>query len=94
MKFTYPAVITKKEDGTYHGYCPDLATCEADGETVQETADNLTEAAKDWIELELADEFCDLPPITDMDDLAGRIGPDDVLRNVCVTIRLFVGYDE
>lgn len=94
MKFTYPAIITKKEDGTYHGVCPDLYTCEADGATIQETADNLTEVATTWIELELSEEFCDLPPITDDYDIIPKLGPNDTLRHVAVTIRLFVGYDE
>ena len=34
MKFTYPAVFHKTEQGTYEGYFPDLACCYAKGDTL------------------------------------------------------------
>ena len=33
MKFIYPAVFRKTENGTYHGFFPDLECCYADGDT-------------------------------------------------------------
>ena len=36
MKFTYPAVFHKTEQGTYEGYFPDLACCYAKGDTLDE----------------------------------------------------------
>ena len=37
MKFTYPAVFHKTEQGTYEGYFPDLACCYAKGDTKRYT---------------------------------------------------------
>ena len=37
MTFTYPAVFTKKEDGTgFHAFFPDLEMCEADGADLED----------------------------------------------------------
>ena len=34
MKFTYPAVIGKEENGSWKAVLPDLACCEAEAETL------------------------------------------------------------
>ena len=34
MKFMYPAVFRKNEDGTYNGYFPDLECCTSTGDTL------------------------------------------------------------
>lgn len=36
MKFIYPAVFRKNEDGRYKAFFPDLACCEAEGDTLDE----------------------------------------------------------
>ena len=36
MKFMYPAVFRKNEDGTYNGYFPDLECCTSTGDTLDE----------------------------------------------------------
>ena len=45
MKFIYPAVFRKKEDGGYDAHFPDLECCEASGETLDDAIDNANEAA-------------------------------------------------
>ena len=40
MKFIYPAVFKKTENGTYHGYFPDLESCYGDGDTLDEAIEN------------------------------------------------------
>ena len=45
MKFVYPAVFRKAEDGTYKGFFPDLACCYAEGDTLEEAVDNANDAA-------------------------------------------------
>ena len=45
MKFIYPAVFRKTENGTYHGFFPDLECCYADGDTLDDAIDNANEAA-------------------------------------------------
>ena len=69
MKFIYPAVFKKTENGTYHGYFPDLESCYGDGDTLDEAIENANAAAYDWITLELAEEEPAMPPISDESDL-------------------------
>ena len=40
MKFIYPAVFRKKEDGGYDAHFPDLECCEASGETLDDAIEN------------------------------------------------------
>ena len=56
MKFIYPAVFRKKEDGGYDAHFPDLECCEAYGETLDDAIDNANEAARTWITVELEEE--------------------------------------
>ena len=48
MKFIYPAVFRKTENGTYHGFFPDLECCVADGPDLEDAVENAREAARDW----------------------------------------------
>ena len=61
MKFTYPAVFHKTEQGTYEGYFPDLACCYAKGDTLDEALEDAIHSAYDWISLELTEEEPDFP---------------------------------
>ena len=85
MKFVYPAVFHKSEKGGYEGYFPDLACCEAKGET-------LDEAALDWINLELSEDEVNLPPVSEVSDLELKEG--DIVRNIQVTIKFMEGWEE
>ena len=85
MKFIYPAVFRKTDRGTYKGFYPDLAECYGEGET-------LDEAAYNWISLELDGDDCQLPPVSDEDDLELEDG--DIVRNISVNIRFYEGWDE
>ena len=49
MKFIYPAVFRKNESGRYHGFFPDLACCEAEGDSLEDAIDNANDAAYNWI---------------------------------------------
>ena len=49
MKFIYPAVFRKNEEGRYKAFFPDLACCEAEGDTLDDAIDNANEAAYNWI---------------------------------------------
>lgn len=91
MRFVYPAIFHKTEQGTYHGYFPDLECCEADGETLEDAVDNANAAAADWITLEIEEEGT-LPDVSDADDL--KLAEGEVVRNIAVTIRLTDGWDE
>ena len=92
MKFIYPAVFHKTEDGRYKGFFPDLEDCIAAGDTLSEAVDNANAAARNWIESELSDDDWFLPPVTEASDLELKEG--EVVRNICVNIRLYEGWDE
>ena len=91
MKFVYPAVFHKTEDGTYEGYFPDLACCYAHGDTLDDAIEHANEAAYDWISLEL-EEGGMLPGITEQSDIVRKEG--DIVRNISVNIRFYEGWDE
>ena len=92
MKLMYPAVFRKNEDGTYNGYFPDLECCTSTGDTLDEAIENANEAAYNWITLELDEDDCQLPPVSDEDDLELQDG--DIVRNISVNIRFYEGWDE
>lgn len=91
MKFIYPAVFRKAEDGTYTGFFPDLECCYAKGDTLDDAIDNANEAAYNWISLEL-EEDGELPSISDESDMELEEG--DIVRNISVNIRFYEGWDE
>lgn len=92
MKFTYPAVFRKTETGTYKGFFPDLEGCYSEADTLEDAVDLANEAASDWLSLELSEDEPMLPSISEPDDLDLEEG--DVVRNICVTIRFYEGWDE
>lgn len=91
MKFVYPAVFQKTENGTFKGYFPDLECCYGEGDTLDDAIEKANEAAYDWISLELSEEG-QLPPISDPSDL--ELGEGDIVRNISVNIRFTDGWDE
>ena len=80
MKFIYPAVFRKTDKGTYKGSFPDLEDCFGEGETLDEAIEELDE------------DDCQLPPVSDADDLELEEG--DIVRNISVNIRFYEGWDE
>ena len=46
MQFIYPAVFSKREDGGYRGYFPDLEQCYAEGDTLDEALNSAIEEAR------------------------------------------------
>lgn len=93
MKFIYPAILSKTDDGRYEASFPDLACCEASGDTLEDAVDAANAAMYDWIYLELSEEGT-LPPISDEQDLRRHLQADQVIRNICVNVVLTDGWDE
>ena len=56
MKFIYPAVFRKTEEGRYKSYFPDLECCYGEGDTLDDAIDDSNEAARNWLSLELTEE--------------------------------------
>ena len=51
MKFTYPAIIRKQDNGTWKAWLPDLTCCEAVGDTLDDAIEEVNAAVYDWISL-------------------------------------------
>lgn len=91
MKFIYPAVFERTENG-YHAYFPDLEYCEAIGDTLDDAIANANEAARNWITVELEEDNPVLPYVSDIADIEAKDG--DIVRNISVNIRFYEGWDE
>ena len=91
MKIVYPAVFTKKKDGSgYEAYFPDLEGCFAQGPDLEDAADQARDAATDWILVEM-DEGNDLPEVSHKEDLVLEEG--SIVKHLTITIPLAPGYD-
>lgn len=91
MKIVYPAIFSKKEDGSgYEAYFPDLEGCRAEGAELEDAADQARAAATDWILVEM-EEGNDLPEVTHRDDL--ELKKDEVVKYLTMTIQLVPGYE-
>ncbi|MDO4622997.1 MAG: type II toxin-antitoxin system HicB family antitoxin [Eubacteriales bacterium] len=93
MKFYYPAVVTKTENH-YHAVFPDLAMCEADGDTLDDVLENARSAAYNWIELELSEPNPNLPASSDKYDLRENAAENQTVHEILVIIRLMEGWEE
>ena len=87
-------VIGKEENGSWKAVLQDLACCEAEAETLEEVIEKANAALYDWIELELSEDEVNLPPISDPRDLEQHLKEGQQVRQICVNIRLFDGWDE
>ena len=92
MKFIYPAVFRKTENGGYHAFFPDLECCEADGDTLDDAIENANEACRNWISVELEEDEPNMPYVSDIEDIEIKDG--DIVRNISVNIRFYEGWDE
>ncbi|HIZ73818.1 MAG TPA: type II toxin-antitoxin system HicB family antitoxin [Candidatus Mediterraneibacter stercoravium] len=92
MKFIYPAVFRKTDEGGYHAWFPDLECCEASGETLDDAIENANEACRNWITVELEEDDPLLPYVSDAEDI--EIEEGDIIRNISVNIRFYEGWDE
>lgn len=92
MKFIYPAVFRRTEEGKYNAFFPDLECCEATGDTLDDAIDNANEAARNWITVELEEDEPVLPYVSDPSDIPIEEG--DIIRNISVNIRFYEGWDE
>lgn len=92
MKFIYPAVIGQKEDGGYRAHFPDLAQCVVEADSLEEVIEKAKEAEFNWISAELEEEGAELPPRSEVSEIALKEG--QILRNISTTIKFFEGWEE
>ena len=81
MKFIYPAVFHKTEEGHYKGYFPDLECCYGEGETLDDAIESANEAARDWITLELSEDEPMIPYVSDIEDIEVKDGEERTILN-------------
>ena len=53
--YNYTVILEKESDGGYHAFCPILKGCHSQGDTFEETLENVTEAIELYIESLMAD---------------------------------------
>lgn len=92
MTFAYPAIIRKTEGNTYTAVFPDLAQCEASGDSLNECLDNAYQAMYDWLYVELTEFEGHLPPVSHEEDI--QLGEHEFVRNISAIMRLTDGWDE
>ena len=49
-EYNYTVIIEREDTGGYHAFCPTLRGCHSQGETYEETIQNIKEAIKLYIE--------------------------------------------
>lgn len=92
MKFWYPAVFKKNNDGSYDVNFPDLNGCTAKGKNFEEAMAEAKEAERTWLEIQILED-CENPPgVSEVEDIPVTEG--ETARIVAVNIRLMEGYDE
>ncbi len=53
--YNYTVILEKELDGGYHAFCPVLKGCHSQGDTFEETIENITEAIELYLESLTAD---------------------------------------
>jgi len=53
--YNYTVLLEKEQDGGYHAFCSVLRGCHSQGDTVEESIENITEAIELYIESLVAD---------------------------------------
>lgn len=54
--YNYTVLLEKEGEGGYHAFCPMLKGCHSQGDTFEETIENITEAIELYIESLIADQ--------------------------------------
>lgn len=49
-EYNYTVIIEREEGGDYHAFCPALPGCHSQGDSYEETVQNITEALQLYIE--------------------------------------------
>lgn len=63
MNYYYKVIVAQEEDGRYSVHCPALKGCHSQGNTLDESLKNISEAMEGW--LEVAKEHGDPIPSSD-----------------------------
>ena len=91
MKFIYPAVFRKIEEGKFTGYFPDLECCEADGPDLEDAVENAREAAYNWLYLEVEEQTYDFPAQSHIEDMELEEGA--FVKQIMVIVKIMPDND-
>jgi len=92
LTFTYPAVVRKKEDGSFEGYFPDLLMCDFKGEDLNSSLDDARDSMYEWIRVELQEEEPDLPAASEESEILLKEG--ESIHHISIHYRFHEGWDE
>ena len=93
MTFVYPAVVRKKEDGSYEGSFPDLMMCDFKGQDLDSALDDARESMYEWIRVELQEEEePDLPAASEESEILLKEG--ESIHHISIHYRFHEGWDE
>ena len=92
MRFEYPAVFKKREDGSYEGRFPDLPGAEVTGGSMEDVIRNAINAEREWMLTEFWEEDPKVPPISDAEDLV--LGEGEFVRQVAAIVKFQEGWEE
>ena len=92
MTFTYPVIMTRREDGSWEGEFPDLEMCRCHGASLAEALEDARAQAYNWIDLELQEEQPVMPYVSDIEDLTLKEGQQ--AHRIMFHYRLYDGWDE
>ena len=95
MKIIYPIIITAApEGGSFSGEFPDLEDCRVQAPTLEGLMELAHDALEGWITAEMEEDAPQLPPVSHPEDLKPLLAPGQTLRQVCITYRMYEGWDE
>lgn len=93
MTFVYPAVVRKKDDGSFEGYFPDLMMCDFRGTDLNSALDDARDSMYEWIRVELQEEEePDLPAASSDSEISLNEG--EALHYISIHYRFHEGWDE
>ena len=93
MTFIYPAVVRKKDDGSFEGYFPDLMMCDFKGRDLDCALDDARESMYEWIRVELQEEEePDLLAVSADSDI--KLMEGEEIYHISIHYRFHEGWDE
>jgi len=93
LTFVYPAVVRKKDDGSFEGYFPDLMMCDFKGADLNSALDDARDSMYEWIRVELQEEEePDLPAVSSDSEISLNEG--EALHHISIHYRFHEGWDE
>ena len=92
MKFCYPAVFKKNEDGSFSVNFPDLTGCTAFGKDYEDALRDAGDSLEAWLNVELLEDMNQPPFVSSEQSI--ELNENETVQLVAVNIRFMEGWDE